>query len=47
MRSVDELNSRQTQIYYASQCPANLSPIQKKMVSPRYTTNWLELPTAL
>ena len=47
MQSVDELNSHQTQIYYASQRPSSLLPIQKRMVSPRYTTNWLELPTAL
>jgi len=45
MRTIDELNGSQTQIYYASQCPANLSPIQKEMVSPKYTTNWWELPT--
>jgi DNA polymerase V len=45
MRTIDTLNSAQTQIYYASQCPAGLSPIQKEMVSPKYTTNWWELPT--
>ena len=45
MQTIDELNGAQTQIYYASQCPANLSPIQKEMVSPKYTTNWWELPT--
>ena len=45
MQTIDELNGTQTQIYYASQCPAGLSPIQKEMVSPKYTTNWWELPT--
>tara|TARA_B110000438_G_scaffold296352_1_gene340915 strand:+ start:2418 stop:3695 length:1278 start_codon:yes stop_codon:yes gene_type:complete len=46
MRCVDEMNKEQTQIYYASQRPNQLSPIQKKMISPKYTTNWWELPTA-
>jgi DNA polymerase V len=45
MQTIDELNDDQTQIYYASQYPSGLSPIQKEMVSPKYTTNWWELPT--
>jgi DNA polymerase V len=45
MQTIDELNNNQTQVYYASQYPAGLSPIQKAMVSPKYTTNWWELPT--
>ena len=45
MQTIDGLNGDQTQIYYASQCPAGSSPIQKEMVSPKYTTNWSELPT--
>jgi DNA polymerase V len=45
MQAIDALNSSQTQIYYASQLSLGESPIQKKMVSPRYTTNWWELPT--
>jgi DNA polymerase V len=45
MQTIDELNDKQTQVYYASQYPAGLSPIQKAMVSPKYTTNWWELPT--
>jgi DNA polymerase V len=45
MQTIDGLNGDQTQIYYASQCPSGSSPIQKKMVSPKYTTNWWELPT--
>jgi DNA polymerase V len=45
MHTIDELNDNQTQVYYASQYPAGLSPIQKAMVSPKYTTNWWELPT--
>ena len=44
MQTIDSLNSNQTQIYYASQHPAGLSPIQKQMVSPKYTTNWWDLP---
>ena len=45
MQTIDGLNSIQTQIYYASQYPGGLSPIQKEMVSPKYTTNLWELPT--
>ena len=45
MQTIDGLNGDQTQIYYASQCPAGSSPIQKEMVSPKYTTNWWDLPT--
>ena len=45
MQTIDGLNSIHTQIYYASQYSKGSSPIQKKMVSPKYTTNWWELPT--
>jgi DNA polymerase V len=45
MQTIDELNDDQIQIYYASQYPSVLSPVQKEMVSPKYTTNWWELPT--
>ena len=45
MQTIDALNDTQTQVYYASQYPARLSPVQKDMVSPKYTTNWWELPT--
>ena len=45
MQTIDGLNGDQTQIYYASQCPSGSSPIQKEMVTPKYTTNWWELPT--
>ena len=45
MQTIDELNDDQTKIYYASQYPLGLSPIQKEMVSPKYTTSWWELPT--
>jgi len=44
MQTIDKLNVTQTQIYYASQYPTGLSPIQKEMGSPKYTTNWWELP---
>ena len=45
MQTIDGLNSIQTQIHYASQYSEGLSPIQKEMASPKYTTNLWELPT--
>ena len=44
MKYIDQLNSRQTQIYYASQNISQWSPMKQNMMSPRYTTNWYELP---
>jgi len=46
MQYIDSMNEKQAQIYYASQSPGHLLPITKSMTSPRYTTNWLDLPTA-
>ena len=40
MQTIDGLNSIHTQIYYASQYSKGPSPIQKKNVSPKYTTKW-------
>ena len=46
MRYIDSMNEKQVQVYYASQFPRHLFPISKSMTSPKYTTNWLDLPTA-
>jgi hypothetical protein len=46
MRCIDLMNAEQMQVYYASQLPGQLLPMNKKMMSPKYTTNWLDLPTA-
>ena len=44
MEYIDQLNSYQTQIYYASQNTSQWSPMKQNMTSPRYTTSWYELP---
>ena len=46
MRCIDSMNAEGLQVYYASQCPGQTLPMNKKMMSPKYTTSWLELPTA-
>ncbi|MDA9601081.1 Y-family DNA polymerase [Pseudomonadota bacterium] len=46
MRCIDSMNAEEVQVYYASQCPGQVLPMNKKMMSPKYTTSWLELPTA-
>jgi DNA polymerase V len=46
MRCIDSMNAEGVQVYYASQCPGQVLPMNKKMMSPKYTTSWLELPTA-
>ncbi|MDO7590325.1 MAG: Y-family DNA polymerase [SAR86 cluster bacterium] len=46
MRYIDLMNAEGVQVYYASQCPGQALPMNKKMMSPKYTTSWLELPTA-
>ena len=46
MRCIDLMNAKGVQVYYASQCPGQALPMNKKMMSPKYTTSWLELPTA-
>ena len=44
MKVIDELNVNQTQIYIASQNIGKFTPIQRNMVSPKYTTKWSDLP---
>ena len=46
MRCIDSMNAEGLQVYYASQYPGQALPMNKKMMSPKYTTSWLELPTA-
>ena len=46
MEYIDQLNSYQTQIYYASQNTSQWSPMKQNMTSPKYTTCWYELPLA-
>ncbi|MDA9652311.1 Y-family DNA polymerase [Pseudomonadota bacterium] len=46
MRCIDSMNAEGVQVYYASQYPGQVLPMNKKMMSPKYTTSWLELPTA-
>ena len=46
MRCIDSMNAEGVQVYYASQCPGQVLSMNKKMMSPKYTTSWLELPTA-
>jgi DNA polymerase V len=45
MQVIDELNLNQKQIYIASQNIGRFKPIQRNMISPRYTTRWSDLPT--
>ncbi|MGY8792800.1 MAG: hypothetical protein ACKVI9_03945 [Gammaproteobacteria bacterium] len=40
------MNAKQAQVYYASQFPGQLPSTSKMMTSPKYTTNWLDLPIA-
>jgi DNA polymerase V len=44
MQYIDQLNAYKTQIYYASQNISQWSPMKQNMTSPKYTTNWYELP---
>jgi DNA polymerase V len=44
MEYIDCLNNHETQIYFASQNTTQWSPMKQNMTSPRYTTNWYELP---
>ncbi len=41
---LDQMNSYETQIYYASQNTKKWSPMKQNMTSPKYTTNWYDLP---
>ena len=44
MKYLDRMNAYETQIYYASQNTKKWSPMKQNMTSPKYTTNWYELP---
>jgi DNA polymerase V len=46
MEYIDRLNNYETQIYFASQNTSQWSPMKQNMTSPKYTTNWYELPVA-
>ena len=45
MQVIDGLNLNQKQIYIASQNIGRFKPIQRNMISPKYTTRWSDLPT--
>ena len=44
MKYIDRMNAYETQIYFASQNTKKWSPMKQNMTSPKYTTNWYELP---
>lgn len=44
MHYIDQMNSYETQIYFASQNTKKWSPMKQNMTSPKYTTNWYQLP---
>ena len=44
MQYIDAMNTHGTQIYFASQNTSQYSPMRQNMVSPKYTTNWYEIP---
>ena len=44
MKYIDQMNVYKTQVYYASQNTKRWSPMKQNMTSPKYTTNWYELP---
>ena len=46
MHYIDQMNAYETQIYFASQNTKKWSPMKQNMTSPKYTTNWYELPIA-
>ena len=46
MEYIDQLNTYETQIYFASQNTKKWSPMKQNMTSPKYTTSWYELPIA-
>jgi DNA polymerase V len=46
MEYIDQLNTHEIQIYFASQNTKNWSTMKQKMISPKYTTSWHELPKA-
>ena len=46
MKYIDQLNNYETQIYFASQNTKKWSPMKQNMTSPKYTTDWYDLPKA-
>tara|TARA_X000000368_G_C23020094_1_gene707545 strand:+ start:340 stop:1602 length:1263 start_codon:yes stop_codon:yes gene_type:complete len=44
MKYIDQMNAYENQIYFASQNTKRWSPMKQNMTSPKYTTNWYELP---
>ena len=44
MRYIDKMNAYETQVYFASQNTKKWSPMKQNMTSPKYTTNWNQLP---
>jgi DNA polymerase V len=44
MNYIDKMNAYETQIYFASQNTKQWSPMKQNMTSPKYTTNWYDLP---
>ena len=44
MRYIDQMNACEKQIYFSSQNTKKWSPMKQNMTSPKYTTNWYELP---
>ena len=44
MRYIDRMNTYETQVYFASQNTKKWSPMKQNMTSPKYTTNWYQLP---
>ena len=44
MKYIDQMNTYENQIYFASQNTKRWSPMKQNMTSPKYTTNWYELP---
>ena len=46
MKYIDQMNAYETQIYYASQNTKKWSPMKQNMTSPKYTTDWYDLPKA-
>jgi DNA polymerase V len=46
MEDIDQMNAYKTQIYFASQNTSQWSPMKQNMTSPKYTTDWYELPIA-
>ena len=44
MKTVDQINQKENLIRFASQSEVGYTAFRKTNVSPRYTTNWNELP---